>query len=214
MDYYGDLYHSVGWFIPPHVNMGYLGEIANGITQDNDFDLESMLSKVYSPAHLSTMVTHRYPIVPHICEYKEIISEAIDAHCLELHHVAASGLTPVVEGAGRKILEASGLSETYIKNVYMALATKCKNDVSANNIGAVNEIISLLDSFVYFTGTNLYSKSENHPHEDNTNRHGILHGAFADSDYGKPINFYKAIGAIEVLYFIVSTREPIFLLLM
>jgi hypothetical protein len=35
-----------------------------------------------------------------------------------------------------------------------------------------------------------------YPLLDKTNRHGILHGAYKDADYGRPINFYKAIGVM------------------
>lgn len=57
----------------------------------------------------------------------------------------------------------------------------------------------MMDSFGDFTQENLYIRSEKYPHTDKTNRHGILHGSFSDEDYGKPINFYKAIAAIDFL---------------
>jgi hypothetical protein len=37
---------------------------------------------------------------------------------------------------------------------------------------------------------------------DKTNRNGILHGAYKDADYGRPINFYKTISAIDILTFV------------
>lgn len=96
-----------------------------------------------------------------------------------------------------------------MKNVFAALANHCKEDVIANEIGAVDEIVAMLDSFVHFTNNNLYVNSARYPHRDKTNRHGILHGAFSDYDYGAPINFYKAIGSIEFLCFVISIRESI-----
>ena len=209
MDYYKEQFNKAGWFVPPYVQMGYLDEIAQDISKNNDSNLESLLSRIYTHDHLAAMVVHRYPIVPYITDYKTIIAEAIDAHCLGLHHVAVSGLIPVIEGAGRKILESKGISEDYVKNVFAALANHCKEDVIANEIGAVDEIVAMLDSFVHFTNNNLYVNSARYPHRDKTNRHGILHGAFSDYDYGAPINFYKAIGSIEFLCFVVSIRESI-----
>lgn len=209
MEYYKDKFNSVGWFIPPYVNMGNLGEIAHEISQTKETNLEVLLKHIYTHDHLAAMVTSRYPIVPHISEYKKIISEAIEAHFLGLHHVAVSGLIPVIEGAGRKISESKGLNDKFVKNVFSSLAEHCKEDVVINKIGDVDEIITMLDSFVYFTKNNLYVQSSNYVEEDKTNRHGILHGAFSDNDYGAPINFYKSIGAIDFLCFIVSIRESI-----
>jgi site-specific recombinase XerC len=57
----------------------------------------------------------------------------------------------------------------------------------------VGEIVSMMDSFIDFTTNHLYVNSARYPLAHNTNRHGILHGAFGDVEYGKPINFYKAI---------------------
>jgi hypothetical protein len=44
---------------------------------------------------------------------------------------------------------------------------------------------------------------------DGTNRHGITHGSFRDCDYGKPINFYKTIGAVDFLSFVSAFRANI-----
>ena len=209
MYYYREQFNKVGWFIPPYVKIGYLGEIANEIYNNDSLNLELLLSSIYTDEYLSSMVTSRYSIVPYICDYEEIISESIEAHFLGLHHISVSGLIPVVEGVGRKLLESKGLSENHIKNVFSSLNKHCRNDVIINNIGAVDEIVEMLDSFEHFVKNNLYINSSKYPHEDKTNRHGILHGVFSDIDYGLPINFYKAIGAIDFLCFIISINESI-----
>jgi hypothetical protein len=209
MDYYRKIFNGAGWFIPPYMQMGYMGQIAKDISESDGSNLESHLNHMYCAANLAAMVTSRYPVVPYVSEYIEIISEAIEAHFLGLHHVAVSGLIPVIEGAGRKIAESKGIDERYVKNVFCSLADFCKEDVTRNNIGAVDEICSMLDSFTHFTKENLYVNSERYSHNDKTNRHGILHGAFTDIDYGSPINFYKAIGAIDFLCFVVSIRASI-----
>jgi hypothetical protein len=60
----------------------------------------------------------------------------------------------------------------------------------------------MLDSFAEFSKKHLYIHSDRYPLDDNTNRHGILHGEYADADYGLPINFYKAIAAIDFMCFV------------
>lgn len=209
IDYLKNKFNNVGWFIPPYVQMGYLVEIAEKTTPTNHTNLESFLAEIYTSGYLASMVTERYPVVPIVKDYSKIISESIEAHFLGLQHVSVSGLIPVVEGAGSRIAESKGLNERYIKEVFVKLADYCKKDVIENNIGAVSEISAMLDSFVHLTKKNLYIKSEKYLQTDKTNRHGILHGSFSDNDYGSPLNFYKAIGAIDFLCFIVSIRASI-----
>lgn len=209
MQFYKEKFNSAGWFIPPYVSIGYLQDVVNDITSNDSVDLESSLMSVYNEKKLSAMVTERYPKVPIINEYLQIIRESIEAHFLGLDHIAVSGLIPVVEGVGGKFAKAKGINESYVKNVFVAFAEYCKNDVTTHEIGAVNEIVPMLDAFVHFAKENLYVNSDNYPHNDNTNRHGILHGAFSDTDYGTPLNFYKVIGAVDFLCFVISIREPI-----
>lgn len=209
MEHYRQIFNGAGWFIPPYVRIGYLMDIAREIIQSENFNLEKLLSHIYTEKYLASMVLDRYPHVPHIQNYSEIIKEAVEAHFLGLDHVAVSGLIPVVEGAGRKILQEKGLSERHVKDVFVALSDHCKKDVIENKLGAVGEIVQMLDSFVHFVKENLYVNSEKYTHSDKTNRHGILHGAFSDHDYGSPLNFYKVIGAVDFLSFVVSIRAPI-----
>src|ERR1700674_2493112 len=102
-------FNSVGWFIPPFISIGYIESVAQSITDKGSSfgqtDLQEFLARVYSGDNLATMVTERYPIVPHVRDYKTIIAEAIEAHFCGLGHVAVAGLLPVVEGAGKKLAE-------------------------------------------------------------------------------------------------------------
>lgn len=206
MEFYKNIFNGVGWFLPPYVSMGVIGKIAAEIQgKGSNFtqtDLELELARIYTAEHLAAMVCERYPVTPYISDFKEIISEAVEAHFSGLGHVAVAGLMPVIEGAGKKIADHRGVQYKYIKDVFKNLATDCKNDSRQNNIGAVDEIEAMMDSFIKFSEGNLYINSAKYPQEDNTNRHGILHGAFSDQDYGQPINFYKAIAAIDFLCFI------------
>lgn len=206
LDYYQKAFNNVGWFIPPYVTLVFLGKLAKEINVRNQsFDqkhLESFLSIIYSPKNLSVMVTERYPITPFILDYKEIISESVESHFLGLNHIAVAGLIPVIEGAGRKLAEHRSVSAKDIKQVFINLATDCKDCSKTNGIGDSDEIESMMDSFIEFTKNILYVNSSNYPLEDNTNRHGILHGAYSDEDYGQPINFYKSIAAVDFLCFV------------
>jgi hypothetical protein len=204
---------SVGWFIPPYMTLGALGALdaeihaAKGqFTQD---DLERACARLYEPEGLATMVLYRYPVVPFLQYYKDTIAEAIEAHFIGLHHVAAGGLAPVVEGAGRGLATQRGLARGSVGEMFGALAESCKNESRAQNIGAPDEIESMMDSFGSFAKKAFFASSESYAFGDGTNRHGIAHGAFKDADYGRPINFYKVIAAIDFLSLVASFRASI-----
>jgi hypothetical protein len=204
---------QVGWFIPPYMQMGKVSDVAAKIEAAgggfSQADLQQALEIFYEPYGLAAMVLHRYPIVPMIRDYKVTIREAVEAHFLGLDHVAAGGLVPVIEGVGRRLALERNLSDTHIKDVFTSLAADCKNEVIQKNIGAVGEIVSMLDSFRDFTNNVLFVNSKNYPFDDGTNRHGIAHGAYSDADYGSPINFYKVIAAIDFLTFVASFRAHV-----
>jgi hypothetical protein len=105
---------------------------------------------MYSAENLAAMVTERYPIVPYVQDYKTIIAEAVEAHFCGLGHMAVAGLLPVVEGAGKRSAERMEVKFSST-GAFVELAAKCKKHVQKNNIGAVGEIISMLDSFSEFT---------------------------------------------------------------
>lgn len=213
MDFYKNIFNSVGWFIPPYISMGILGRIGGDIklrgSSFKQVELEQHLAYIYNAEHLASMVCERYPVTPYISEFKEIISESVEAHFSGLGHVAVSGLMPVIEGVGRKLADRRGVQHKHIKETFQNLAADCKNRSKKNNIGAVDEIEAMMDSFIEFSKSNLYINSEKYPQEDNTNRHGILHGAFSDQDYGQPINFYKSIAAVDFLCFIAALDAEI-----
>jgi hypothetical protein len=220
LDDYKKALNSVGWFIPPYLMLGLLGGLKDAVNSDRLSNqalqglLEGVLAFAYSPSHLAAMVRGRYPITPFIQEYSEIIGEAIKTHFLGLGHVAVSGLLPVVEGAGRKLSESRSLRSKDIKILFTRLAKDCKREVVQNNIGAVGEIISMIDSFAEFTNKYLYAQSADYRLSDNTNRHGTLHGAYTDGDYGRPISFYKIIGPVDFLCMVsaIRARPPISLM--
>jgi hypothetical protein len=152
------------------------------------------------------MVMHRYPMAPIIQDYRETIAEAFEAHFFGLNHVAIGGLVPVIEGAGRQLATQRGLTANVVWDVFSTLAADCKREATNRGMGAPDEIESMMDSFVFFLKNYMYIKSSLYPLVDKTNRHGITHGAYADADYGRPLNFYKTIAAIDFLTFVSSFR--------
>jgi len=216
LEYYRGLFNSIGWFIPASVNRGMIQEIAKNIRDSETPKLENYLQMIYSRENMAAMVTERYPEVPYIKEYKVIISESIEAHFSGLDHIAVAGLMPVVEGVGRELIDFWEIDEKFsnkkhkgISTLFSDLANKCREYVILNDVGMVSDIVPALDAFQHFLKNSFYVSSSKYEYSDKTNRHGILHGAFKDEDYGEPINFYKTIGVIEFLSFIISLREPI-----
>lgn len=96
-----------------------------------------------------------------------------------------------------------------ITTLFSELAQTCKKHVIDNDVGMVCEIVAALEAFEHYLKNDFYINSDKYQYSDNTNRHGILHGVYRDVDYGIPMNFYKTIGAIEFLCFIVSITESI-----
>jgi hypothetical protein len=206
-----DRLNGVGWFLPPYVSSGFLDLVALRIARGNgEFtqgDLEKALARVYDPERMASMVLNRYPQVPVITLFAETIAESVLAHFLRLHHVAVGGLIPVIEGAGRRLAGERGLdAKGHIKDVFRHLASYVKEDVIKRRIGATDEIVNMLDSFLLFIEDYFYCKSQAYPLIDGTNRHGIEHGAYTDAEYGRPLNFYKTIAAVDFLTFISSLK--------
>jgi hypothetical protein len=201
--------NSVGWFVPPYFSSGLLDTVALTIARRKaDFtqvDLEGVLARVYDAERLASMVLNQYPQTPVIMLFAQTISEAVMAHFLRLNHVAVGGLIPVVEGAGRRLAKERGIkAHKHIKNVFKALVGYAKRDVIARRIGATDEIVDMLDSFLCFVEHYFFSDSADYPLMDRTNRNGIAHGAYTDAEYGRPISFYKTIAAIDFLTFVSS----------
>ena len=68
----------------------------------------------------------------------------------------------------------------------------CRQHVVTNQVGAVGECMSLLDSFELFLSKVLFANTnKQHKFKDGTNRNGMLHAVFADSDFGSPLNFIR-----------------------
>lgn len=203
----GDVLNSIGWFVPPYVGVGLLETVAHTVTSAQQpftqGNLEKVLGFIYTPDRLASMVVSRYSQMPVVDLYQETIAEAISAHFSGLRHIAVGGLIPVVEGVGRELSRQRGLkSDGPIKTVFRDLLVEAKADVVKRKIRATQEIVDMLDAFLHFLNEYFFKDSQLYPLLDKTNRHGILHGAYTDADYGGPINFYKTISAIDILTFI------------
>ncbi|NLS01138.1 hypothetical protein HGP17_30265 [Rhizobium sp. P38BS-XIX] len=205
-------FNSVGWFIPPYIQMGHLASLASAIRASNGSftqdELEGRMAYLYEPIGVAAMVCDRYPITPVISEYRQTIAEAVAAHFAGLHHTAVAGLIPVIEGAGRELLNVrgEGAPKLGVRKVFATLASNCLNEVRRQQMGDMDEIESMFIAFESFTRDYIYTDSSLYSLADKTNRHGITHGRYRDSDYGRPLNFYKTISAVDFLTFISSLR--------
>jgi hypothetical protein len=198
---------SIGWFMPPYGNQGRLDMVSREINDANgQFDeaaVERVLSFFYTPDRLASMIVNLYAQMPVVDLYKVTIAESVVAHFSGLHHVAVAGLMPVVEGAGRELSRTRGLNHGgYIKAVFTELMTNAKEDAWARKIGATQEVDDMLTGSLDFLTKYFFENSTLYPLLDKTNRNGVLHGAYRDSDYGRPINFYKTISAVDILTFV------------
>jgi len=208
-----DILNSKGWFMPPYITMGFIDLVARTITKKQgkftQDDLEILLATQYDATRLASMVLNRYHQTPVINLYSQTIAEAVQAHFSGLHHIAVGGLIPVIEGAGRRLAKEFGCpNKKGIDAVFQALAKAAKDDVIKRQIGLTHEIVSMLDSFLAFIEDYFYSPTQAYPLIDGTNRHGISHGSYTDSEYGRPLNFYKTIAAVDFLTFISSLKHP------
>jgi hypothetical protein len=210
LDHWRQIFHPVGWFIPPYVTMGAISQATQIIMERGDNftqdDLEKILELFYGEEFLARMVASFYPIAPAIKDYQATIRECVEAHFFGLNRIAALGLIPVVEGAGWQLAVQRGLKQKPGKNALVALANDCKKESVEKSLGAVGEVVSMMESFASFISNYLYVGASNYPLTDKTNRHGMTHGVYADADYGTPLNFYKMITAINFLTFISSFR--------
>ncbi len=206
-------FNSVGWFIPAYIQMGSLAKLAGEIRAANGTysqdDLESALERFYDAEYLAAMVCARYPLVPIISEFRVTIEESILAHFLGLHHVAVAGLMPVIEGAGRRLAKIWGPELDPVKAVFSALTKTCREEAYNGGLGDSDEVASMLTAFEHYTRHYVYANSRLYTLPDGTNRNGIAHGAYSDTDFGRPLNFYKTISAIDFLAFISTFRAPI-----
>lgn len=194
-----DAFARVQWFIPAYLPLGFIsplgGQILSSKGAFSHDDLERELSKAYIPDSLAAMVCHRYTKAFVVSDYVRSISEAIEAHFLGIDHIAAAGLVPIVEGIGRELLRHRKLKAKNTINIFSTLAKSSKR----KNVGDVGEITSMMDSFSAFSETVLYAGTSRIQLSDGTNRNGITHGIYRDWDFGRPLNFYKIIGAVDFL---------------
>jgi hypothetical protein len=202
---YVSAFETIGWFIPPYTIMSHHSNVIHSMkAKGNTFsqsDLENVLSKIYTPEKLSILISEKYPSTPFIKEYLQLLSNGIESHFLGLNHAAVCSILPVIEGVARKLAKHRKVHHKQIKNCIENVSASIKKEVVTKKLGAYGEIESMIDSFINFSKNNLYANSGKYPNSDKTNRHGILHGEYTDSDFGSKLNFYKAIGCINVLCF-------------
>lgn len=179
-----------------------LGEIVNNGGDLKQDELKELLATIYSKENLSAVLIEKYSVTPFVKDYLKILENGIESHFLGLHYSSVCTLIPVVEGVARKLAVHREVDHKYIKQTIRNLCLSCKTEVVQKKLGDYEEVESMIDSFEKFVTEKLYSDSSAYPHEDNTNRNGIAHGAYGDIDYGNPVSFYKVIALINSLCFL------------
>lgn len=206
LEHYANILGCQGLMIPPFSNMSILDKLATiiqGAGIEKDGQLAEILFEVYTPANLAAMVVSRYSQTPVISEYAVTISEAIEAHILGLDHVAVAGLMPVIEGVVVRLSLLNGISaKKSAKGKFTALVSCAIEKNNQKKVGDFQQVESMLKAFLVFLVDYFWEDSSSYPLPDKTNRNGILHGAYADKDYGYPINFYKVLSALDMLCWI------------
>lgn len=204
LEIYQKAFNDKGWFIPTYTNIGQIEKAIQYIEKGND--LVAAIEKLFSFEKLSLMAEEKYPKTKFLEDYVSIISESIKAHALGLDHIAVSGLMPVIEGVAQKIAIDQRIIQkkgnVYTKCLFMKISEHCKEKSFKEGHGEPSEIEIMMDAFLHFTKNIFYIRSDNYQFDDKTNRHGILHGSYADADYGLKINFYKTIAAVDFMTFI------------
>ena len=66
----------------------------------------------------------------------------------------------------------------------------------------------MLNVFLRFLNEYFFEDSDSYPLLDKTNRNGILHGAYKDAEFGRPINFFKTISAVDILTLVSALKMP------
>lgn len=202
MPHYETVFGAHGLVIPLYSNhkiMDLAYDEIKGNPQASDEKLEEILAWIYTPGHLAAMVVHRYPTVPFVADYRETISESVEAHFLGLGHVAVAGLIPVIEGAGRQIADSLGIEHKYISQTFKNLTNHAIAEINTRKLGDYEAVESILNSFVNFLTDYFYRDSRNYPLSNKTNRNGITHGSYSDAHYGEALNFYKVLGVLDTL---------------
>lgn len=84
LDIYREASNRIGWFIPPYVSMQFIGRVLSSIQNNGGTitqnDLEGFLAQIYSEQNRAARVTERLHKVPFVCDYRNIIAEAVAAH--------------------------------------------------------------------------------------------------------------------------------------
>ncbi|MBD1567634.1 hypothetical protein [Vibrio sp. S12_S33] len=196
---------KIGWFIPPYVNMQQLDQVLSGLDEHGHIQQDKLgylLASIYPVETICAVFIEKYANTPFVKDYLNIIDNGIECHFLGLNYSSVGTLIPVIEGVARKLAGHRGVEHAHIKKTIQNLCASCKYQVVTNKLGAYEEVESMIDSFEKFVTEKLYSNSKNYPHEDNTNRNGIAHGAYSDLDFGNPVSFYKVLSLINFLSFL------------
>lgn len=207
-------FEELGWLFPAYYQIGYLLKLARAIEQEPSPEskhslLAAFLKSMYDASSLAAMQLERYNRIPHISDFKEVISNSIEAFHLGLTHAAIASLIPVIEGTLRKV--ARNLSKPFKKNIFANLLATIDALVDKERSGipgVKDERIMMLMGFRRIVAEHLFVNSENYSGRGRLNRNGILHGIYNPAEYGYEYNFHKLISVIDMICFFISLWTP------
>ena len=202
------VFESVDWIVPPYIQLGKLLKLATRIKAVEPDDkhrlLEAGLRSFYNPDDIAVMLLERYNKTQYIADFKQEISEAIEAAQLGLFHAAVSTLIPVVEGVIRRLATIRGQpidrgTNQLIREIDDLIKRQKDSSLAAS---IIDERILMLKSFKNFLEKKFLISTQKYVGTGNLNRHGILHGVF--NSFGYDWNFYKVLSFLDLLCFFIA----------
>jgi hypothetical protein len=207
-------FEELGWLFPAYYQIGHLRRLARALEQEPSLEakhllLETSLKNMYEPSNIAAMQLERYNKAPHISEFKEVISDSIEAFHLGLTYAAIASLIPVIEGILRKV--AQNLSKPFKGNIFANLLATIDALINKEKFSIPeikDERIMMLMGFRKIVAEHLFVSTKNYSGHGRLNRNGILHGIYNPTEYGYESNFYKLISVIDIICFFISLRSP------
>ena len=204
------IFQRLGWFYPAYFTLGYMGRLAYRLDRETpSADQQAVLADAvvaaYGSEHLAAMLLLRYSKLPFLQDRVRSISEAFEAYALGLKGASIVTLLPVIESVLRK---HGGGDDMEVGKKHLLgwidsfIATEKKRDAG----GHIDERVAMLGGFRSFIDKRLYARSTDHEDDSGLNRHGIVHGVFADEEYRAGYNFARLVSVLDLLCFVLTLQ--------
>jgi hypothetical protein len=205
----GEVFRKVDWLIPSFQPIGFVELLARVIEaaklEERLEVLEFTMAAIYNPQYLATMHLERYSRVPFMRDFAKHIDECFRAFFSCNRLVAISALIPVVEGIIRRFAASSGRDLGHgTQGVLRELEALIEDEKAAPH--RYEERLIMFELLLEFMRDRFLKNTNRYDGLQFFNRHGILHGVFAD--FGEELNFYRLVMLLDLLCFIIIYRGP------